>query len=232
MPNIMRTSYLQAMLILISSSVLLPTLSTGQSLTAVGFKGGLTRANQRQQYTSYEYVLETRTGFDIGAFAEWFDHPWVRVSSEVHFVRKNTGFPEIPVTTVEYPDGNGEFAKISYTFDYVSVSVLPKLRTSFGTVEIYGLAGPRIDILVHRSVNVEGTEPIRSSVQRAFDSHPMHYKDVEIGGDFALGCQLSGLLLSGVGVEARFSPDFTTSYDIPGATFTNRSWEFLITVTL
>jgi hypothetical protein len=154
------------------------------------------------------------------------------VSSEIHFVQKKTGFPDMPVTTVQYPEGTGEFIKITYAFDYISASILPKLRASFGVVEVYGLLGPRIDLLVHRAANIDAFEPFRSLLQQSFDSHLQHYKDVEIGGDFALGCQFSGVFLSGLGLEVRYSPDFTTSHDVPSGTITNSSWEFLLTVSL
>jgi hypothetical protein len=213
------------------SLLLLSPVSSAQSISAVGIKAGLTRANQRQVYSNFETLLESRTAFDVGVFAEWFDHPWLRLNTEMHFVRKSTGFPDMPITTTQYPDGTGEFIKNTFMFDFISVSILPKLRATIGFVEIYGLVGPRFDFLFHRAVTVDGPEPIRSMVQLSFDSLLRRYKEVQLGGDFALGCQFSGLALPGIGFEARYSPDFTTSYEYFGATVTNRSWEFLITVT-
>jgi hypothetical protein len=216
-----------------SALLFIVALQANQSIcqpSSFGVKAGLTRSWEIQRYPTMDYTLETRSGFDIGAFAVWFDHPWIQLNSELHFIRKVTGYPPMPITTVDQPDGTGEFVKSTFNLDFVSLSVMPRLRLPLGPIECYGLAGPRVDFSIHRSASVDAPSAIQQFVSPGFTEYVKHFKDIEVGGDFALGIQFSGLLLSGVGLEARYSPDFTTCYDVYGTTLTNYSWEFLLTV--
>ncbi len=230
MPCIMRSAHLRGIAFLALGFLAMPNQLAGQ--TAFGLKFGVNRTSQHEDFANVPGLLEPRTGFDLGVFAEWFDNPWIRLNTEIHFVRKATGYPDMPITTTESPDGTGEFVKISYAFDFISVSILPKIRTTFGPVEVYGLFGPRVDISVHREANVESPERYQSVLQQSYDSHLTHFRDAEVGGDFAIGSQLGGLVFSGIGLEVRYSPDFMASYDVPGGTITNHSWAFFLTVSL
>jgi hypothetical protein len=228
----MHTSCLQTIVLSMLILTLFPDQSTGQPAISFGLKAGLNRTSQHQVFPGFQDLLESRTGFDIGIFGEWRSNPWLSLSSEVHFARKVTADPDIPVTNAESPAGTGEFIKTSFLFDYVSISILPKICTSFGPVEVYGLFGPRIDISVHRAAHVEAPERFTSAIEQIYNPYLSHFKDTQVGGDFAVGCQLAGPVFSGIGLEVRFSPDFMTSYEYAGGTITNRSWEFLVVVTL
>jgi hypothetical protein len=208
------------------------TASRCQPSGTFGFKIGLVYANQRQDFAGGYLPMEWRTGFDVGAFARVFDDNWFGVNGEVHFVRKGSAFPDIPITTAEYPDGTGELVKVGYNFDYVSASILPRAHVSLGAVEVYCMAGPRVDMLVHRAASIDAPPSILSTLRSSFDAHLRHYKDVEFGGDFAVGCHVDNLLPLGFGAEVRYSPDFTSCFEVPGGTITNRSWEFLLVVSL
>jgi hypothetical protein len=226
----MRNSVVRSFVIVGLAVLLLSGQSTGQPVKAIGLKAGLTNTNQSWSSSFGDVDREWQVGFDVGAFAEWLDHPWFGLNTELHFVRKGSGLPAMPITTTQFPDGTGEFVRISCLFDYVSASVLSRVHASLGAVEIYALAGPRMDVLVHRAADIEAPEPFRSTIRQAYDQHFRHYRDVDFGGDFALGCHVSGVLLSGIGAEVRYSPDFAAAYDISGTTMTNRSWEFLLVV--
>jgi hypothetical protein len=214
---------------LLSVFALASSPAVGQP-TSLGFKAGVTRFWQIQRYPTLDYTLETRTGFDVGAYAVWFDNPWIRLNSELHFIRKVTGYPPMPITTAEQPAGTGEFVTSTFDFDYLALSVMPRLSVAFGPVDLYGLAGPRVDFSVRRSATTDAPSPLQQLVAPGFTEYLKHFKDVEVGADFAVGLQFNGLVLSGVGLEARYSPDFTTCYDLYGATVTNFCWEFLVTV--
>lgn len=73
---------------------------------------------------------------------------------------------------------------------------------------------------------------IRSYLIAGWNSQFAHYRDVQFGGDVAMGCVGDVGLPVKRGVEVRYSPDFTPSSELPNVSITNDAWHFCFLVTL
>jgi hypothetical protein len=186
---------------------------------------------QSQVSPGLKYDYPYRSGVNVGVFAEWLNNAIISLNTELTFIQKGHQL-DIPVTTEQLPDGTGEFYTESIRLNYISVGILPKLRLSFDATEFYVLAGPRVDFALSHSADVDGREPFRSILEAGWNSNLNHYKDAQLGGDFALGIATSNLLPIGLGLEVRYSPDFTPSSQLPNFSMTNHSWEFLLVLVL
>jgi hypothetical protein len=209
------------------ASVAFPGTLSAQALVGWGVKVGLTRANQTLKDYEFTTTFQSRVGLSIGGFAEWVSHPILSVSTEVCYNQKGHRL-DMPITTTEFPDGTGEFIRESVRFDYLSLAILPKVRLPVGPVHLYVLFGPRVDIALNHSVNVEGREPIRTYFSTGWESQLKHYKDVQVGGDLAVGCVGDVGLPMNVGAEVRYSPDFTSSSELSYWSTRNSAWEFCL----
>ncbi len=209
-----------------------PVEVVAQSFVGWGFKLGLTTANQSQVLGNVTLDLDSRSGLDLGAFAEWIESPWFSVNSEISFVQKGWE-EEIPVTTTEFPNGTGQVLTQSVRLNYLSLAVLPKIRLPVGPLQLYALIGPRIDVAIGHSVELGGySEPARSYLQRQWDWELDHYRDALVGGDFAVGFSTHALLPLGLGAEVRYSPDFTAAHAGENFSAKNSSWEFLVVISM
>jgi hypothetical protein len=211
--------------------LLIPTSAGAQTPVRWGVKLGVTSASQTRSNDGFTYIYPSRVGLSAGIFAEWLDHPWLGVSFELSYNQKGHTL-DIPFTTDQFPNGTGEFTRESIGFNYFSVAVLPKARLSLGPVELYVLAGPRMDVAISHLVAVEGKEPVRTIWAAGWESSLKNSGDVQVGGDFAVGCITATLTSVYLGAEVRYSPDFTPCAQLQGYTTTNRSWEFLLFVAI
>ncbi len=206
-----------------------PSTTAAQTIRCWGVKLGITDANQTISGNDFTLEYSSRIGLSAGIFAEWLNHPWISVNSEICFSQKGHRL-DIPITTAEFPDGTGEFTGESIGLNYISIALLPKARIAVGPIELYALAGPRVDFAIGHTVTIEGREPIRSYLEAGWNSNLSHSRDAQIGGDFGVGCTSNALLPMILGAEVRYSPDFTPSSQFPNSSTTNHSWEFLLVV--
>lgn len=173
--------------------------------------------------------IDSRIGIDLGAYLEWLNTPVVSVVSELSFVQKGMK-EDIPITTEQFPDGTGEFVKYNVRLDYLSFAILPKGRLETGVVEVYGIAGVRMDVLLSNSVTAVGREPMRSQSEQAYQYLVDRFKSYQLGGTFGIGAQLNAWLPFSTGLEFRYSPNFHRAYSTGYWMITNRSFEFLLTI--
>ncbi|MBU1297596.1 MAG: PorT family protein [Bacteroidetes bacterium] len=174
--------------------------------------------------------IDPRLGIDFGAFVEWFDIPALSLISELHFVQKGMK-QDIPITTVQYPYGTGEFIKHNIRLDYLSFAVLPKLRLETDIVEVYAVVGVRIDVSLSNAVAVEGREPLRSYSAQAYQSLVDRFKSTQLGGTVGIGAHFHSLLPLPTGIEFRYSPNFQCAYAKYLWNIKNTSFELLLTIT-
>jgi len=212
-------------------AIVLPMCVLSQELVGWGIRAGVTSANQTQKNGDLTVSMQYRTGLSLGTHVEWIDHPFLSVHTELSYNQKGHRL-DIPITTAEFPDGTGEFTKESVRFDYLCVSILAKVKFAIGSAQPYVLFGPRVDISLANSVNIEGREPIRTYYLAGWTSHLRHYKDAQIGGDVALGCIGDVGLPMRVGAEVRYSPDFTPSAEFPNASTRNETWELSLLIAI
>ncbi len=210
--------------------VFLFSIADSQPIRQYGIKAGFSLATMKWVTAGItDNQIRNRLGFDVGGFIEWFEDPLFSFISELDYVQKGMR-EDIPVTTEQYPDGTGEFFKYDCRIDLLSFSLLPKARIEMGGVELYAIAGVRLDYSLSNSVSVEGEEPFSKYTEQAFQSFFDHFKRTQFGGTFGAGVQLKSILPFPAGIEIRYSPNWQNTYSDRYWNIRSRSFEFLLTV--
>jgi hypothetical protein len=129
--------------------------SCAQFLNGYGVKIGGTLSKQTWEYSilgGFEFVKDNKIGFNIGAFAELFESPFISFIGEVNYIQK--GFQE-EVMTSSISDNPLGYTEKSFTrkvrFDYINISLLAKPKIKLGLFTPYLLVGPRIDFEIGKS---------------------------------------------------------------------------------
>ena len=181
-------------IIAVSLALMIFVAGSVQALPFVGFgiKGGLELTNQSFD-APYEIDTNARMGLHIGVFGEWLDLPMFSLLTEVAYVQRGMK-NDIQIIDAGMTEKDNRI-------DYLSISVLPKYKMSFVVASIYIAAGPRIDYKLR----------VADDTIWAEDGAEDYLKDVNIGGDIALGIDFNRF--SG---EFRYSRDFTPCFDNEG----------------
>lgn len=110
---------------------------------------GGTASYQDWKYYSSGYAgsfdTDTKNGFNIGAFAEFFHHPFLSVVAEVNYIKKGTQ-SEISVATVKNPYWPVEKQKWTLGLNYLNFTFLAKARMDGIICTPYLVAGPKLDV--------------------------------------------------------------------------------------
>ena len=121
--------------------------STGQIVESIGFKGGISFANQTWEFNSPDFT--TRKDYKIGTYsvltANFFKTEHLCLTTDVGLIQK--GFQEdVPITNEESPELISSYKTYKSTINYLTFS--PKLSANydFDKVITYVFIGPRIDI--------------------------------------------------------------------------------------
>ena len=129
--------------------LLLPLIlsaASAQSIRFFGIKAGLSSATWVWHIDDDRVGnIDRRTGIDAGVFLESPGGSLFSFCIEAHYIQKGMR-QEIPYTSVQFPNGDGEAMTIDMRQDHLSILVLPKIRMETDAVEIYALAGPRVDV--------------------------------------------------------------------------------------
>jgi opacity protein-like surface antigen len=184
-------SLLIALLILFSFS------SQAQILSGYGVKLGVGVSNQSWTNPPYfdDMGYKNKTGLSARLFADVLDFTFFEFEGELGFTRK--GFTDdIPVTTAVNPYGTGEIFSISNSLDYLSISVLAKIKYNVGAVTPYLIAGPQMNFLVHKNVE-KGWKVF-------FDK----FEKSNLGFSAGAGIELLKILPVSILAEYRFEKDF------------------------
>ncbi len=202
--------------VVMSFMFLIHSSATPQLVRFVGIKSGLAITNQDWKYLQFGNGIgsQNRSGLDIGAFVEWLNIPIFSVSTELHYIQKGIKL-ELPVTTEQFPEGNGTYVTFSPRVDYLSIPILAKARCEFGTSSLYVLVGPRIDVLLTSSG--EEFRPV-------FDD----FASSDFGATLGFGLEAFQIGLFTLGAEFRYSPSLEDSYSTNLLTVRNRSFEVLL----
>jgi hypothetical protein len=133
--------------ILLLVLILFAGISQAQLLRGMGIKAGLTFANQDWNHPITDVGPDSRAGFNLGIFAEFFDMPLFSVVGELNYVQKG-------VRNIE-----GQIAETllggNIRLNYLNISALAKLRIDYPAVSPYIVAGPKLDIELNRDAAVE-----------------------------------------------------------------------------
>lgn len=188
--------------------------SNAQLLRNFGLKVAVTSADQKYDL-KLAPSLETkrRVGFNVGAFAEWFDVPLFSLLTQVEYAQRGMG-QDFIVTGPSGPNPIG--VKTLYSrLDYVSVPVLGKLRFPSGPVSPYIVAGPRADFFIGYK-----------SDEGAFNSVYDKFKKTSFGGSAGIGIQIESMLQIAVLAEARYNFDFADSHETDLLKVRNSAFDF------
>lgn len=184
-----------------------------------GIKFGAVAARQTWQYTPDTYHRPTvnRWGVDVGLFVEWLNSPFVSILTEAHFTVRGMAEEFQPVRG--FPVGTGGLITFSREIDYLSLPLLLKLRYEVGTFDVFGLAGPRLDVKL-------GT---REQPDLPYEG----FRDLGTGFTFGGGILMNHVLSNQqLGLEFRFSPSFGSEYSTPSTQVTSKSMELLVLIGL
>ncbi len=197
--------------------VILSSLTNAQLISSYGMKVGIANASQSWDYSGNLSTIEifdkSRIGLDLGIYTELFDFPVISILAEAHYIQK--GFKDaIIVTTMDSPD-EGETKSFTPRIDYISIPLLAKLRYETNSFIIYGIAGPRFDILIGRNSEAVGA---------VFDD----FKNTDFGGTIGLGLEIPIGGNYRAGGEFRYSPSIQNIFSNGILEVKNKSLEFLV----
>ena len=168
----------------------------GQTIESIGIKGGISLANQTWQIgtsssaTKYDY----KAGLYCVLNAELFKGKYLSLSSDLGFVQKGMQ-QELEITTVEFPEGTGEYTTVKTTVNYITFSPMLKGFYTINNLTTYALIGPRLDYQVEYNNGY------------ANSGNPDLKKDVW-GMTYGLGAEYK-IKRIGILVEFLGQPDFT-----------------------
>ena len=137
-------------ILLVISIILLATNTKAQQIKTYGVKVGITSSSHNWDFSNSVISSDKRIGINIGFFAEIYDISYFSLIGEVKYFQK--GFKiEIEKTTLEKPDGIGEYFTWDKRFDYINMTVLGKLRLDMDAISPYFLFGPKIDYEINQN---------------------------------------------------------------------------------
>ena len=125
--------------------------SQAQIIRGYGFKIGATLASEDWDYARIQssFNTDSRWGLNLGVFGEFLNLEFFSLVMEFNYVQKGRTV-KLPVTSVTYPDGTGEYFSWDTRVDYYNLSVLGKLRIDAGDLVPYILIGPKVDFEINR----------------------------------------------------------------------------------
>jgi len=182
-----------------------------QLLKGYGLKGGIVVANQDFNYTQgFEAGTKNRTGLDVGVFAEWLNHSFFSILTEIHYIQK--GHVDEATRTDEYGNPASTIRHDS-RLDYLSVPLLAKITLNTQYALPYLVIGSRFDYLLGYKSETS---------KELFDE----LKNTGVGGTVGLGLESKSKPVKFL-LEFRYSPDFTNAYKTDLLKVKNSSFEIL-----
>ncbi len=117
-----------------------------QAIKSIAVKSGIIWATQKWDYKDIDldYSSEYRTGFHIGVSAEFLQHKYFSILTELGYTQKGYKI-ELPIVNPGQPEGNLGTMVLKYRFSYVYLSPMFKIRKEFGGFVPYVFIGPRLD---------------------------------------------------------------------------------------
>ena len=176
------------------------SVSYSQFLPKFGVKAGLSAANHSWDYKGLlngSIDWEYNYGFTVRAFAEFGLGDNFGLQGELGYSRKGNK-KDFPITTVENPDGNGQYIRVENTLDYVSVAALAKLNLFKGPISPYIIGGPQMNFLAGKDIS--------NTFKTVYDDFNSGVLGISVGAGLELG-----IAPVNVFVEYRYERDLTDS---------------------
>lgn len=146
-PNANRSKYTmkpQVLTFIILFNIL---FAYAQGTGSIGVKGGVSFATMTYKYQAVGFTksYDYKAGIYTALTSEFFKGKHLSLSTDLGFVQKGMQ-QKIPISTVEFPEGTGEYKILKHTRIYVTLSPMMKGFYSFNKWTVYGLFGPRVDM--------------------------------------------------------------------------------------
>jgi len=196
-------------------------MNYGQSIDGYGIKIGWSSTNHSWEYDpSFNIKLdwENNSGITARAFADISFLSFLDVEGEIGYSQKGAKY-KLAFTTVDNPDGSGEFKTIKNRLDYLSVSLLGKIKYDLGLITPYIILGPEYNYFVGYQVEL------------GYDIVYDRFKKNNLGFSFGVGSEIK-ILPVNIIVEYRYSQDLINNYDSSKLDIKNYSHSFMIGVKL
>jgi len=188
----------------------------GQIITGLGVKTGASFTNQKFDYLQASLNMDTnsRTGMDIGIFAELLPLPMLKLVPEVHYIQKGMIEEQIRTDDSGQPLGTLEH---NNQVDYLSIPVLAKITIPNLILSPYLIAGPRLDIMLgYDSEFIDG-----DLIYDEFETY-------DLGADIGIGLETNLMLPVHFLAEIRYSPSLSNSYKTEFLEIKNQALELLV----
>lgn len=148
------------------------SISFSQIISGYGVKIGLTSSQFNWDYTpisgldNLDFHSDRKPGLNAGLFVDFFDLPYFTICTEINYIEK--GFQkEIYSTSTDNPEfGPKVLWKVS--FNYFNISVLAKPKIDLGLISPYILIGPRFDIEISKSSQLDNPENYKDYLSKRF----------------------------------------------------------------
>lgn len=160
--------------------------------------------------------VQTMYGFDVGGFIKINLYKNISVIPEIHYLKKGFKY-DLPITTLQHPNGTGEFYTINSSANYLSLPLNISWEFYKSYFDAYVFGGSRFDFVIEKYGN-------------EWQYYYERFKDFDFGFCVGLGIQTRELINIGTGLEFRFSPNITKSYTDGYEQITNRSFEILFVI--
>jgi hypothetical protein len=123
-----------------------------QFIKNIGVKIGGTVYSQKWEYSdeNLSFDPDTKTGLNIGVFAEFLNLPFISIIGEVNYVEKGIQ-KEMPIITQPDPMGPNNTRLWKAGLNYINLSLLGKVRLDGLIFTPYVIAGPKLDIEIGKS---------------------------------------------------------------------------------
>jgi len=125
---------------------LFPIILNAQINTRLGAKPGLSLANQDWKFKATGNSRETniRPGIYFGLFSEFGLSNKLSIVADLGYVQKGS-VEKVEITTIDQPEGTGEFVKFDSRFDFVSFSPALQFSSQMKKIRPFAFVGPRLD---------------------------------------------------------------------------------------
>lgn len=196
-------------------------MNFGQSIDGYGIKVGWGLTNHSWEYDpsiNVKLDWENNSGITARAFADISFLSFLNVEAEIGYAQKGAKY-KIAVTTMTQPDGTGEFININNRLNYLSLSLMGKVKYKLELFTPYIVLGPEYNYLLSKQIE-QGFEIVYDKFK----------KDI-FGFTVGIGSEIK-LLPVNIIVEYRYSKDLTNNYDSATIDIKNYSHTILIGVEL
>ena len=190
--------------------------SYGQCLNGSGIKIGFGLTNQSWKYNdpNFELEWENNSGILAKVFRDFNLLSFLSLEGEVGYAQKGIK-DKIAITSPSHPEGTGEFMNINNRLNYLSASLMGKLKYNLNLFTPYLIAGPEYNYLLSKKIE-PGYEVI-------YDG----FKSSAVGFTIGLGSEVKLLPINFL-IEYRYSRDLTNNYESSNIEIKNYSHSFLI----